>query len=159
VALVSVKGNLECFKKGTEPAARSAGSEYEDELDRAVARMRGREPAELDGERELAPSDDELDREEPTWAPSENDGELVPAGREGMQDIDTRPPPRAGPRVTPGAKDTEDRFRPNDNEYRDGRSAGAPPDRGARGGYRANPPAVAPPRNEDRRKSPDARGD
>jgi penicillin-binding protein 1A len=149
VTLVSVKGNLECFKKGTEPAARTASNEYDDELNRAVARMRGRE-VELDGERDLAPSDDELDREEPTWAPSD-DTEMVPADREDMRKIDNRPPPRAEDYLESrhAPKDTEDRFQPNDNEYRElsdrptHRRISEPAD-----DYRANPPpvAAAPPR-------------
>ncbi len=118
VALVSVKGDLECFKKGTEPAARRAASE-QDELDRAVARLRGREPSELDGERDLAPSDDELDREEPTWAP-QDDGELAPAARDHMQHIDTRPPPRAEDYIDGRArKEHDDGDRENDNQYRE----------------------------------------
>ena len=95
VALVSVNGNLECFKKGTEPSARqaAAGGEEQDELDRAVARLRGKSPSELDGERELAPSDEELDREEPTWAPQDDDE--APSDRDEIRRIDNRPPPRA----------------------------------------------------------------
>ncbi|MCC6849706.1 MAG: PBP1A family penicillin-binding protein [Deltaproteobacteria bacterium] len=97
VALVSVNGNLECFKKGTEPGARQlAANQEQDELDRAVARLRGREPVELDGERELAPTDDELDREEPTWAPQDQEEDLAPvADDEDLRQIDTRPAPRA----------------------------------------------------------------
>jgi len=121
VALVSVNGNLECFKKGTEPAARRASTADQDDLARAIARMRGHEPAELDGERALAPSDDELDREEPAWAPE--DERFVPPAApsdDDMRKIDTRPPPRAEDYLD------QDRARPargsddgsNDNAYR-----------------------------------------
>ncbi|MEB2285459.1 MAG: PBP1A family penicillin-binding protein [Myxococcales bacterium] len=96
VTLVSVNGNLECFKKGTEPGARQlVASQQGDELDRAVARLRGREPGELDGERDLAPSDDELDREEPTWAPQDQDDEAPPNDEADLPRLDTRPAPRA----------------------------------------------------------------
>ncbi len=94
VTLVSVNGNLECFKKGTEPSARQVATNgEEDDLDRAVARLRDREPSELDGERALAPSDDELDREEPTWAPE--DDETAPTDHDEVRKIDRRPAPRA----------------------------------------------------------------
>ncbi len=144
VTLVSVRGNLECFKKGTEPAARIVAGEDFDELDRAVARLQGREPVELDGERDLAPSDDELEREEPTWAPRDDEETAPP--RDDMRQIDTRPPPRAEDYLDPSRARVE-RERPradddaNDNEYR------GIPDRPVRrpisepDDYRANAPA------------------
>ncbi len=128
VALVSVNGNLECFKKGTEPSARQAGAE-QDELDRAVARLRGKSPSELDGERELAPSDDELDREEPTWAPEDDDE--APTDHDEIRRIDNRPPPRPGDyriddRPPPRAEDYLD-----DNRTRKVRDDAPPPKPGA----------------------------
>ena len=149
VALVSVNGNLECFKKGTEPSARRP--EDQDELARAISRLRGREPSELDGERELAPSDDELDREEPAWAP--DDERFAPQHDEDMRQIDTRPAPRAEDyldgRATRGGRNAEERD-DNDNEYR-----GMPdqpvrrPISEPREDYRVNAPP--PPRSDDYR--------
>ena len=145
VTLVSVNGNLECFKKGTEPQARQAGaSDDQDELDRAVARLRDREPADLDGERELAPSADELDQEEPSWAPG--DSELAPAHQGEMRGIDDRPPPRAEDYINAGRSRGErnNGYRANDNESREFREhperrpISEPPD-----DYRVNPPLPA----------------
>jgi membrane peptidoglycan carboxypeptidase len=93
VSFVSVNGSLECFKQGTEPHTRQAANEYQDELDRAVERLRGHEPTELDGEHHAAPSGDDLD-EEPA-PPADDDYELAPARRDEMRTIDDRPPPRA----------------------------------------------------------------
>jgi membrane peptidoglycan carboxypeptidase len=116
VTLVSVNGELECFKRGAEPG-RAAGGASQDELDRAVARLRGREPAELDGERDLAPPDDELDREEPAWGPDDED--LAPAIRDETRMIDDRPPPRAEDYLDAGrARGGHAAGSSNDNEYR-----------------------------------------
>jgi membrane peptidoglycan carboxypeptidase len=142
VALVSVNGELECFKKGSEPQARLAGGgESLDELDRAVARLRGREPAELDGEQGLAPAADDFDHEEPTWAPDA--AEMAPAHRDQTPQVDDRPPPRAQDYIdagrTRGGRDTE--YRSNDNEDREipappkRRPIAQPPD-----DYRVNAP-------------------
>ncbi|MBP1690144.1 MAG: mrcA [Deltaproteobacteria bacterium] len=120
VALVSVNGELECFKQGSEPQARLAGGgEAQDELDRAVARLRGREPTEIDGERGLSPTDDDFDHEEPTWAP--DDAEMAPTDRDQTQQIDDRPPPRAQDYIdagrTRGGRGTG--YRSDDNEDRE----------------------------------------
>lgn len=98
VMLTSVNGNLETFKKGTEPgASRYASVNMDDDLDVAVARMQGWRPPpppkdpELDGEAAL----EELLREG-----SPDDYDVAPGDQEmrtmdGQAPLDDRPPPRA----------------------------------------------------------------
>jgi len=146
VTLVSVDGDLECFKKGSEPQAPRTGSdEPQDELDQAVARLRGHDPAELDGERDVSLPADELDHEEPSWAPA--DDEQAPAHPDETRNIDDRPPPRAEDYIdagrTRGGRD--DGYRSNDqadrkmHDHSERRPISEPPD-----DHRANAPV--PPR-------------
>jgi penicillin-binding protein 1A len=142
IQFVTVNGNLECFKQGTEPATRQASNEYADDLDRAVARMRGHEPGVVDGERRPSSPDDDLD-EEPS-PPSEDDFEVAPARHEDMRGIDDRPAPRAEDYLEPGRRHPvrDDRYDANDNQEwrRPAHPAPPPPP----DDYRVNAPA--PPR-------------
>ncbi len=141
VTMVSVNGDLECFKKGTEPMARIAGSDAEqDELDRAVERLRSHEP-ESDGERQPVPREDDFDREE-SWPAG--DYELAPARSDEGRIIDDRTPPRAEDYLDSRRKRAprDDDYRANDNAYDERparRPIAEPPD-----DYRVNAPA--PPR-------------
>ena len=94
VALVSVKGDLECFKKGTEPAARHAASETGRARPRRRTTPRPRGPPSSTASATWHPvTTSSTARSRPGRRKTTTSSR--PRRATTMQHIDTRPPPRA----------------------------------------------------------------